>query len=199
MNYTLPHNQITARHVADYFIQQSHINEDKGDVITQLKVQKLVYYAYVWLYGLTGRELFKEGFAAWSYGPVAESLYQDLKRHGRKPIDSVKNDPELLPADITEHLKNIWQSYGQYSATKLVDMTHKEKPWQDAFEAKSNISKDVIKTFYSYEADNVAKIMPEGTAIRKKYGGELYFSKLSDDMMESLEDDNFEELDLKNL
>lgn len=54
---------LTCFDAADYFL--SKIDEDAGDVITNLKLQKLVYYAQGFSLALCGRPLFAERIEAW--------------------------------------------------------------------------------------------------------------------------------------
>ena len=67
--------------IANYFLERA-----EREPITQMKVQKLVYFAHGWHLGITQKPLINEQVEAWPYGPVIPSLYQDLKRWGADPI-----------------------------------------------------------------------------------------------------------------
>ena len=69
---------LTCFDAADYFL--SKIDEDAGDVITNLKLQKLVYYAQGFSLALCGRPLFAERIEAWQHGPVCPLFSQSTKR-----------------------------------------------------------------------------------------------------------------------
>lgn len=62
--------------VADYFIWLAN---DSGSFISNLKLQKLVYYAQAWYLAIYGQSLFDEDFEAWVHGPIIPSLYQKYK------------------------------------------------------------------------------------------------------------------------
>lgn len=58
---------ITPKDVARYFLYRAY---DDGEWVTPLKMQKLVYFAYVWTLLMTGKKLFNEEIQAWPNGPV---------------------------------------------------------------------------------------------------------------------------------
>ncbi|MDQ2798684.1 MAG: DUF4065 domain-containing protein, partial [Armatimonadota bacterium] len=70
--------------VAKYFLAQA--SEDAGDLISNLKLQKLVYYAQGCHLGLYDAPLFPETIKAWVHGPVVPDLYHAYKQYGSGPI-----------------------------------------------------------------------------------------------------------------
>ena len=122
--------------VARYFLYRA---TQDGDLITNLKMQKLVYYAYAWTLVKNGQQLFDEPIQAWPNGPVVPSLYRQLKQYGYSPIDEefidAESEEELLarfPPDVLETLAAVYETYGPQSAFQLVVSTHHEKPWMEA-------------------------------------------------------------------
>lgn len=71
---------IPARKVAKYFL--SKVEEDIGDGISNLKLQKLVYYAQAYHLAMYGEPLFGERVEAWEHGPVVPELYREYKIYG---------------------------------------------------------------------------------------------------------------------
>ncbi|QQP87875.1 SocA family protein [Skermanella sp. TT6] len=118
----------TARQIADYIIRFS---QDRGDPITNLKLQKLVYYSHAWHLALTGRPLFSERIEAWVHGPVVPSLYQEFRGYKWNPISERPREPDL-PDDIRKHLDEVLEVYGIETAYALERMTHQEEPWLKA-------------------------------------------------------------------
>lgn len=119
---------LTARKVADYFL--SLVDEEAGDSLTNLKLQKLVYYAQGFSLAMHERQLFPEPIVAWEHGPVVPALYHDVKKHGSEPI------PPPAEIDLSSYspeeralLDEVYSVYGQFSASKLRRMTHEEPPW----------------------------------------------------------------------
>lgn len=119
---------ISPNAVADYFIRFSH---EVGDPITNLKLQKLVYYAQAWHLALKGERLIATRFEAWVHGPVCVPLYQRFRRYSWNPIGESVEKPELS-AEVEKHLREVMEVYGGMSAWDLERLTHAEEPWQKA-------------------------------------------------------------------
>ena len=63
--------------------------------ITNLKLNKLVYYSYVESLRKLGRPLFDDAIEAWQYGPVEPAVYQAFSSYGRNPIQATSGPAEL--------------------------------------------------------------------------------------------------------
>ena len=127
---------IDVNDVADYFI---HTANNVGDCITNLKLQKLVYYAEAWHLALFDDPLTGARFEAWVHGPVCRDLYARFAANGSSPIPDV--DTPLLDAEVKAHLNEVLDAYSRFSAWDLERMTHAEQPW---IEARGNIAPDTI-------------------------------------------------------
>jgi uncharacterized phage-associated protein len=106
---------------------------EESDPLTNLRLQKLLYYAQAWSLVLRETELFPEEIRAWRYGPVVEEVYQTLpsgKCAACVPPDAFAKAPNL-DADDAAFLKSFWEAYSQYSASQLYRMTHSEMPWKN--------------------------------------------------------------------
>lgn len=110
--------------VAEYFVWLAN---ETGSFISNLKLQKLVYYAQAWHLALFGEPLFPEDFQAWVHGPVIPELYRHYKQFGWKPINE-EADPEL-PDEVREFLGEVADEYFACDAYELEQMTHLEDPW----------------------------------------------------------------------
>jgi uncharacterized phage-associated protein len=120
--------------VADFFLLQ--VEGSEGDVISNLKLQKLCYYAQAWHLAITGKPLFSQQIKAWAHGPVIPDLYHRFKAFGSNSIDPsqlVSHPYEDLHAEDCEFLADIWAKYGAFSASQLERLTHSESPWKDAY------------------------------------------------------------------
>ncbi len=157
--------------IADFFIEKANENITRGSLMTNLKLQKLLYYAYVWKFSLNNQKIFNDEIEAFELGPVVKKEWTRLKKYEKKPItvDAVQTDINLLSKDLRSYLDTIWYSYGKYEAWQLVEMTHNEKPWIDTFNDKSNkkkiIKDSLIKEFYTIQSADV--LLPENTVIRE--------------------------------
>lgn len=138
---------LTSHDIADYFLALQ--DEDSGDTISNLKLQKLVYYAQGFHLALYNKPLFKECIEAWTHGPVIPALYQKYKPYGSaalpipNEIDLTKYDPQTC-----ELLDEVYNVYGQYSGWKLRNMTHEETPWRDASLSNGVITHKAMKGYF---------------------------------------------------
>jgi uncharacterized phage-associated protein len=141
-----------AKDIAAFLINFSN---EHGDTITNLKLQKLLYYTQGWYVALYNKNLFDDDFEAWVHGPVIKSIYLEYKKYGFKPIPSPKNVVDNLSKQIKDHLRELLKAYGGFSAWQLECMTHGEIPWitargglPDDAQCTAIISKDDIKAFF---------------------------------------------------
>jgi uncharacterized phage-associated protein len=70
--------------IANFFIQASARQEEND--MTNLKLNKLLYYAQGVFLARAGRPLFADDIEAWSFGPVVPAVYQRYKICGKNPI-----------------------------------------------------------------------------------------------------------------
>lgn len=130
----------SAKAVANYFLD---LAGKAGKSISPMKIQKLVYMAHGWHMALAdGKPLIDEQVAAWRYGPVIPSLYDEFKQFGNEPITKLATDAalvgtkfSLITPSITDDiikglLTKIWEVYGGFTAIQLSNMTHQpDTPW----------------------------------------------------------------------
>ncbi len=122
--------KLDARAVADYFL--IHVDEEAGDNLTNLKLQKLVYYAQGVHLALTGQPLFDDEICAWQLGPAIPTLYRQFSQTGGEPIPRPEGfDPDQYSVEVCETLDEVQQVFGQFSASRLRFMTCSEPPYRD--------------------------------------------------------------------
>lgn len=139
----------SAQSVADYFL--ARVQEEDGDLISNLKLQKLLYYAQGYHLALyDGKALFVEPIEAWNHGPVVPSLYHQYKIYGSGALPPPENfDPSQYSESMKDFLDEVYKVFGQFSAWKLREMTHEESPWKEAFARNRGvISLDSMKDFF---------------------------------------------------
>ena len=122
---------LTCFDVADYFL--SRCDDESGDLISNLKLQKLVYYAQGFSLALLDEPLFEESIEAWMHGPVVPKLYAKYKNYGKDPLPSDGFDKDKFTEDQLDLLEEVYNVYGQFSAWKLRNMTHEEAPWAETY------------------------------------------------------------------
>ena len=135
-----------AKDVARYIIK---LADEADEGISNLKLQKLVYYAQGFYIALNDAPLFDEKIEAWAHGPVVPSLYHEFKSFGREPIEIDLSSLEVsLTKDQKEHIEEVFEIFGQFSAWKLRNMTHEEKPWIDNEAFASEITHKEMKDYF---------------------------------------------------
>jgi uncharacterized phage-associated protein len=115
----------TANEVADYLIWRAH---EHGSFISNLKLQKLLYYAHAWHLAIYDNGLFSERIEAWVHGPVIPAVYRRFKNYGFRNIDEFIECPPL-PNAVLEYLDRLLARYLALDAYALELMTHREDPW----------------------------------------------------------------------
>ena len=123
---------IDSLNVARYFIIRAY-EEGREAEMTNMKVQKLLYYAQSLHLALYNEPLFAEEIQAWRYGPVCPPAYKFYSEFEAKQLPIPDKESLLqLPREKKELLEEIWEYFGGYHAYKLSDMTHLEFPWKKA-------------------------------------------------------------------
>jgi uncharacterized phage-associated protein len=141
---------LKAIEVADFLISQAKQDEN-SDLLTNLKLQKLLYYAEGSHLAIFGRSLFDDRIEAWDMGPVVPHVYHAFKPCGRQPIEEVYEGYSNLEMGDQRFLNWVCAFYGKYSANRLVTMTHRESPWINAFRMQKNkeISRDDMMNYFT--------------------------------------------------
>ena len=119
--------------VANYIlkISQDSPDDEDCDLISNMQLQKLVYFCQGYYLALQGKPLFNEPIEAWAHGPVCPKLYNTFKRYRSSPI-TMSIDPDNIKLDEKEEaiINMVYGAYGQYSASRLRHITHAEGPWK---------------------------------------------------------------------
>jgi uncharacterized phage-associated protein len=140
----------TANLVAERIISLSH---EKHNPVSNLKLQKLLYYAQAWNLALNEHPLFEEEIQAWVHGPVVPEVFRRYRDCKWSPIPDSKDSSSY---QFRTHLEEVWKVYGGFTAFDLERLTHSEDPWKIARtglapDASSNntISKSSMRDYYS--------------------------------------------------
>lgn len=136
-------------HIANKIIVSTDL--EHGELISNLKLQKLLYYMQGYFIAVFNKQLFDAEIEAWQYGPVVRDMYNHFKRNGSFSISIDENAPIAKLNDDEELLFNeVLNEYGQYSAIKLMNMTHEELPWVKTFSENPQgvISVDLMREYF---------------------------------------------------
>jgi len=118
--------------MANVFDVAKYILEKQGPMTT-MKLQKLVYYSQAWSVVWDEKPIFEERIEAWASGPVVRELYDEHKGMFQIPGLNKGNTDNLKPEE-KETIDTVLQAYGDKPAQWLSDLTHMEKPWNEARE-----------------------------------------------------------------
>lgn len=135
----------SALEIAKYII--SYCTRQKKP-ISNLKLQQLLYYAWIDYYKETSKELFPDRIFAWQAGPVIPETYYEFCSYAGKPITkeySVKLDNTDKPI-----VDSIIEKYIPITASALVSRSHEEgRPWdlvyKDGYGNRDEIPFHLIK------------------------------------------------------
>ena len=121
---------------------------EHGDSLTNLKLQKLLYFMQGFHLAFFGVPFFNEPIEAWTYGPVVPVVFQEFKKFKKRDIspDSY-SDNLVLTADEQQMFDMVYQEYNQFSAVTLMNMTHTEGPWKN-HDIGDEISNEEMRDFF---------------------------------------------------
>jgi uncharacterized phage-associated protein len=101
--------------------------------MTNMKVQKLLYYTQSLYLALFDEPLFDDEIQAWRYGPVCPPAYRFYSKFESEQLP-IPDATDLLQIseDVQNLLDEVWEYFGELHAYYLSDMTHLEFPWKKA-------------------------------------------------------------------
>ena len=126
--------QYSALDIAEYVISQfcgedKRVDEGVAEGISNLKLQKLLYFCQAFLLVFSEKPMFKEEIYAWKYGPVVKEVYEKYKEHKNRPLSNTQGSN--LDSKTKKMVGEVLQTFGGYSAIRLMEITHSHKPWKD--------------------------------------------------------------------
>lgn len=153
--------------VANYFIILGM--GDSEEYMTNLRLNKLMYFAQSWMLSVFKKPLFQEDIEAWEYGPVVPSIYHQYKQYGKYPIDKFADEFSLnmFSDDEISVLSAVMACYRRFSTPGLVDITHaKNSPWYTAFHSNDKvIKKDAILQHFINDSNVLAYAFGNGVPV----------------------------------
>ena len=148
--------------IAKYFLYLAR-EDDSGDTISNLKMQKMLYYAQGECLALLDKPLFEENIKAWEHGAVVPQVYNAFKRYGRNSISFDElddfNTDFIKDEKIYELLLYVYDKYMCFSASSLRNKNHKEPTWQNTYKKglSNTIKNEDIKSYFKLERQKETK------------------------------------------
>lgn len=124
-----------------------------GRPISNLKLQKIMYFVQAEFLVTTGHVCFVEKIEAWDFGPVVPEVYHRYKVYGSASIPYFEGSGgrKISEKDI-RIMDGIIDECAKYSASKLVEITHNQTPWKKAYRSTNRIiTPESIKHYFEEE------------------------------------------------
>ena len=153
--------------IARYVIYYCHQNSYS---ISNLKLQKLLYFIQAYFLLKKDEECFTDNIEAWDFGPVIPNVYHEYKMYGSTNIPNQKIYEELdintktgkvdfikkeINYDVICYadkclINSLLNKFGGCSSTYLTQVTINQKPWTSAYVKNEHkiISTDSIKNYF---------------------------------------------------
>lgn len=142
--------------IAKWFVRRAQYDYDFGysdEMLSNLKLQKLLYYAQGCVFAITGVPLFEEEIQAWANGPAVPIVYHQYE----KCVESEKSYTEGFSRvtfdetdngkTISDILESVYTEFGQFSDWRLREIVQNEKPWKETAKNQA-ISTELIRSYF---------------------------------------------------
>lgn len=135
--------------------------------ISNLKLQKLLYFVQSYFIVTFNRKCFSDVIEAWDFGVVVPNVYREFKMYGCGEIPRIKfyyvfdenvlwnirkkeYDDKIIKRRDKKHINKIVDLFADYTATDLLELTCNQSPWKNAYERNKHneISIESIKEFF---------------------------------------------------
>ena len=120
--------------------------------ISNLKLQKLLYFVQAQFLVNLGIAAFDEVIEAWDFGPVVPEVYQYFKIWGNSeiPLIAARGARDKILENHQREMDEILKECAPYTASVLVGITHSQAPWKDAYVKYCNniITQNSIKEYF---------------------------------------------------
>ena len=146
---------------------------DRGNRITNLKLQKILYYIQGGFLANGKGPCFHNAILCWKHGPVVRNVYNEFSRYADGPIPpqttyrkiSLVNgrleavnkefDSKFLDKEDMRLIDHIVDSLLPYGAWELVQKTHEEDPWENAKNYNDEISPKSIECYFKKNPERI--------------------------------------------
>lgn len=134
--------ELDPRSLANFVLDYAEAADFK---LTNLSLQKHLYYCHGWTLATYGRPLVNVEFEAWSFGPVSRLVYFQFNKFRRAPISErafylsplgarLNLVGYSLSRPMVAFLQHIINEYKIYSPIQLSNLTHEfGSPWHETW------------------------------------------------------------------
>lgn len=126
--------------------------DEAGTPISNLALQKILFFCHGWTMAKLGEPLIKQEFEAWQYGPVLAHVYREFKGFDRAPITgrARRLDPSIgiyvearadVSVEVFELVRKVVAFYGALRPGTLVELSHaQDGPWAAVWNHEGEIN-----------------------------------------------------------
>ena len=143
-----------------------------GKGITNLLLQKILYYVKSISAIFNGVSIISEPCEAWKFGPVFPTVYEKYKEFGKMEITLNLSESyimELYSEEERKIIDYVLNTFGIYNVWFLKDLTHMEDPWIcarngiDENDSSRNVMDDqLIKEYFKKVNERYNLTTPDG-------------------------------------
>lgn len=136
--------------IARYIIERC---SSTNIAISNLKLQKILYFVQAEFLVAKSQPCFAEKIEAWDFGPVVPDVYYAYRMFGSANIPCVGRSgvSQIISSRDKELLDGVIDACSKYSASALVEITHNQDPWTDAYKKpgfNNEITTESIKAYF---------------------------------------------------
>lgn len=154
--------------------------EERKLNLTNLSLQKLVYFAHGISLTRYKKPLVSGYFEAWQFGPVHPLIYKEFKDCGKYPINKRATSQDLLTGEttvvkikptklLTIIIDSLFDGFAQLPASRLVDISHaRGGPWYQAVDKdrtniafNPRISDKLIEQYFRFHLVSIDDLLQE--------------------------------------
>ena len=140
-----------ALEVSQYIIDYCR---EKKYYMSNLKLQKVLYYVQAEFLVTTNNPCFKDKIEAWMFGPVVESVYRHYRVYagGNIAVGNSKQRHHIKRQDM-KLIQGIVDECDQYSNSSLMQIIFKQSPYRNVYQKyfHNTISNNALKDFFEEE------------------------------------------------
>lgn len=131
--------------------------------VTNQRLQKILYFTQAFSIEQRGRNLFKDTFTCWKYGPVVQSIYSYFKCYGGMNIEYEKTwvansegkliEKQIDSSDIAledkDLITKVIHMTKRYNDIELMNVSMNQSPWVENYQP--NTSKEIpMKDMFNF-------------------------------------------------
>lgn len=126
-------------------IKQSEEYNTDIPKITNLELQKLLYYIQAICLTVYKKVAFRERIYAWDYGPIIYEIYSKYKQYKDNEINVISKN-KLSPG-LEKIINIVLDGYGKFNGGQLINLTHEEEPWLKTYK-DDIINPQIIQEYF---------------------------------------------------